>query len=193
MEKIFAKLLHYAELLCIILVKSRGGGRIMSCYFSGSVQVTADDKNRFRIPAKYKDVYALDDDANAEIFITKLPQTNYLTVFSKEVGENLIRKLNALSTLKSSAQSARADFILQNLEQCKVDNQGRIIIPQKQMNQICLGREAVISGVGAKLRIWNKDAFEAQEAEQLAAFEAVDATGERMAIDDLVFGVDDGI
>ena len=61
------------------------------------------------------------------------------------------------------------------------------------MNQICLGREAVISGVGAKLRIWNKDAFEAQEAEQLAAFEAVDATGERMAIDDLVFGVDDGI
>ena len=47
--------------------------------------------------------------------------------------------------------------------------------------------------VGAKLRIWNKDAFEAEEAEQLAAFEAVDATGERMAIDDLVFGVDDGI
>jgi len=164
----------------------------MSCLFTGSVQVTADDKNRFRIPTKYKDVYALSAADAQEIYVINFLGDKFLSVFSKEVGEKLIRQLNGMSTLGSSAQSRRAEYILQNLELCKVDGQGRIIVPQKQANLIALGREAVISGVGAKLRIWNKADYEANEAAMIAALTA-EESGERMAIDDLVFGVDDGI
>ena len=164
----------------------------MSIMFSGSVEVTADDKNRFRFPAKYKDVYATQDDAIAEVFVLKTLNSKFLTVFSKEVGEKLVRDLNSKSTLRASREAQIAELYLQNLELCKVDTQGRFIVPQKQANQISLGKEAVICGVGAKLRIWNKADYYANEDELAKMLEAaeLESPEERTALDDLVFGVD---
>ena len=165
----------------------------MSCLFSGSVEVTADDKNRFRFPVKYKEVYAAQDDAASEVYVLKTLNAKYLTIFSKEVGEKFVRDLNSMSTLRTSAQAATAELYLQNLELCKVDSQGRFIVPQKHAGQINLGKEAVICGVGAKLRIWNKADYEANEIAQAKLLEEMmlsQEPSERTALDDLVFGVD---
>ena len=164
----------------------------MSYLFSGSVQVTADDKNRFRFPAKYKDVYAAQDDTISEIYVLKTLNAKYLTVFSKEVGEKFVRDLNKMSTLRTSTESAMAEYYLQNLELCKVDSQGRFIVPQKHAGQINLGKEAVICGVGAKLRIWNKAEYDANEIAQAKLLEEkiLEESDNRTALDDLVFGVD---
>ena len=163
----------------------------MSTMFSGSVEVTADDKNRFRFPAKYKDVYATQDDAIAEVFVLKTLNAKYLTIFSKEVGDKFVRDLNAKSTLRTSTEAKIAELYLQNLELCKVDTQGRFIVPQKHAGQINLGKDAVICGVGAKLRIWNKADYYANEADLAKMLETqIEASDDRTALDDIVFGVD---
>ena len=164
----------------------------MSYLFSGSVEVTADDKNRFRFPVKYKDAYAVSDDAaTSEVFVLKTINAKYLTILPKSVGEDFIEKLNAMSTLHTSKQSQFADYYLQNLELCKVDGQGRFIVPQKQANLIGLTKDAVISGAGSKLRIWNKADFIANESARAAELEAIlaGAGEERTDLDNLVFGV----
>ncbi len=164
----------------------------MSYLFSGSVEVTADDKNRFRFPVKYKDAYAAEDDAaTSEVYVLKTINAKYLTILPKSVGESFVEQLNKMSTLHTSEQSQIADWYLQNLELCKVDGQGRFIVPQKQANLIGLTKDAVISGAGAKLRIWNKEDFVANEMARAAELEArfMNKGAERTDLDNLVFGV----
>ena len=164
----------------------------MSYLFSGSVEVTADDKNRFRFPVKYKDAYAVADDAaTSEVYVLKTINAKYLTILPKSVGEDFVAQLNAKSTLHSSRDSQIADWYLQNLELCKVDGQGRFIVPQKQANQSGLTKDAVISGAGAKLRIWNKADFIANENAKEAELEKLLAATdmERTDLDNLVFGL----
>jgi len=165
----------------------------MSYLFSGSVEVTADDKNRFRFPAKYKEAYSVEDPSQvAEVYVLKTLNSKYLTLLPKSVGNQFIAQLNSMSTLHDSDQSRKANFYLQNLELCKVDTQGRFIVPSKQAALIGLKKDAVITGAGAKLRIWSKDEFIANEKAEAAALEATFANPEanRTALDDLVFGVD---
>ena len=165
----------------------------MSYLFSGSVEVTADDKNRFRFPAKFKDAYVAEDDAAvSEVYVLKTLNVKYLTILPKKVGEDFVRQLNGMSTLHASRQSEIADWYLQNLELCKVDGQGRFIVSQKQANQIGLTKEAVISGAGAKLKIWNKADFIANENAKAAELEAkfLNPEVERSELDNLVFGAE---
>ncbi len=165
----------------------------MSYLFSGSVEVTADDKNRFRFPAKYKDAYAVEDDAAiAEVYILKTLNVKYLTILPKKVGEDFVKQLNQKSTLHKSRESEIADWYLQNLELCKVDGQGRFIVPQKQANLIGLTKEAVITGAGAKLKIWSKADFIENENAKAAELEMkfMDPDAERTDLDNLVFGAD---
>ena len=51
---------------------------------------------------------------------------------------------------------------------------------------------AVIAGAGAKLKIWNKDDFVANETAKAAELEAkfMNPEQERSGLDDLVFGVE---
>ena len=169
----------------------------MSYLFSGSIEVTADDKNRFRFPAKFKDAYAVDDDASySEVYVLKTLNAKYLTILPKKVGESFVKKLNSMSTLHASVESEIADWYLQNLEFCKVDGQGRFIISSKQAALIGLGKEAVISGAGSKLKIWNKADFIADEKAKAAKLEAAleakfaNADSVRTDLDNLVFGVE---
>lgn len=160
----------------------------MKYFFSGSVEATADDKNRFRFPAKYRDCYVKKDGFNnevvEEIYVLKTLNTNYITIFPKTCGDKFIEQLNKQIRVKDNNASNLARYYLTSMDTVKVDTQGRFTL-KKNYNKFVLGKEVVILGVGSKLEVWNKEDYNAYMDNISNNLE--DTT----SVDDIVIGFDD--
>jgi MraZ protein len=52
-------------------------------------------------------------------------------------------------------------MMISGAEECPIDKQGRMLIPQHLRDHAGLDREVTIAGVGPRLEIWDKARFEA--------------------------------
>ena len=59
-----------------------------------------------------------------------------------------------------------------NAEPIELDNQGRLLVPQKLRTQVGISREAVVRGVGSYMEIWERDRFERYEQQYRPSYEA---------------------
>ena len=167
----------------------------MSYLFSGSVELTADDKNRFRFPAKYKDAYMSLNASNEivveDVYVLKMPHTDFLTVMPKKVAESFIMQMQKLLFIKETRDTKVAKYCISHIEPCKVDTQGRFVISQRQKGNLNLDKEIVMVGMGNKIEIWNKAKYEESMSiaeEELSA--SFDESEERSTIDNIVIGLD---
>ena len=167
----------------------------MGYLFSGSVELTADDKNRFRFPAKYKDAYLSYDASNElvieDVYVLKMPHTNFLTVMPKKVAESIIRQMQKLLYINETRDTIIAKYCISHIEPCKVDSQGRFVISQRQKGSLILDKEIVMVGMGNQIEIWDKKVYEASMAsaeEELSA--SFDESQERSIIDNMVIGIE---
>jgi len=53
-----------------------------------------------------------------------------------------------------------------------LDNQGRLLVPQKLRNQLGISREAVVRGVGSYMEIWERSTFDGYEQQYRPQYEA---------------------
>ena len=157
--------------------------------FSGSVELTADDKNRFRFPAKYREWYASTTDEVSEVYILKTLNSKFLTILPKSVADKLIDQLQSKMVLTETRESKIARYYLSRIEASKVDTQGRFIISSKQMGDLHIGKEILMIGAGSQIQVWNKADYEADCLELEEQWLKDEADAERTGLDDIVIGL----
>ena len=138
----------------------------MPLMFRGKVQNSIDVKNRVIIPAKYRDALG------KECIVTK-GLDDCLEVYPMQAwAEEEAR----YATLPRTDVEARAllRYRSGNAENCELDKQGRVVLPQFLREEAGIEKDLVTIGVLDHLEIWAKEVYDAAK------------TGGQMKSDDFV-------
>ena len=117
-----------------------------------------DVKGRLIMPAKIR------EDIGEKFIITK-GLDGCLFGFSKNEWNNFEEKLKTLPLTNKNARDF-VRFFLSGAIECEIDKQGRFLIASNLREYASLEKEAVITGVGTRIEIWNKDKWKAYNSEE---------------------------
>ncbi len=123
----------------------------------GEYEHTLDAKGRLSMPAKLrKDM--------GEVFVVTKGLDGCLFAFSQIEWLNFEQKLKALPLSDKNARNF-VRFFLAGATECEIDKQGRFLIPNNLRIAANLEKETIIIGVGTRLEIWDKSAWNAKDNE----------------------------
>ncbi len=115
--------------------------------FTGEYEHTVEDKGRLTIPAKFRAEFA------EGLFVTR-GLDGCLFVFPPETWEDLSEKVANLPLSEAGARLF-SRMIYSGIE-CKLDKQGRILLPPSLRAHADIESEVVVIGVNSRLEIWSK-------------------------------------
>jgi len=115
--------------------------------FSGEYEHTIDDKGRLTIPAKFRAKLA------EGLFVTR-GLDGCLFVLPPDAWEALSEKVASLPLAQGSARLFSR--MIYSGTECKLDKQGRILLPPPLREHADIESEAVVIGVNSRLEIWSK-------------------------------------
>jgi len=119
--------------------------------FTGEYKHAIDVKNRVSMPAKFRE--KLSD----PFYITK-GLDNCLFVFTDDEWEKFMTSLRELPLSNKKARAFARSFYAGATE-CSLDKQGRVLIPQNLREHAHLDRDVYINGAGARIEIWDAEAW----------------------------------
>lgn len=141
----------------------QNGGNIQMVMFTGEYRHNLDPKNRLIIPSKYR------DQLTTKIYVTEW-MDGCLAAFAENEWNELVSKLNKLPITNKKAR-AFVRSILGKADECGVDNQGRILLPQFQISDRGFEKSCVIVGASDHFEIWPEKVFEQYNEESMGELE----------------------
>ena len=118
----------------------------------GSYRHMLDQKNRFRIPSKFK------NGLGEGLVITK-GSSSCLFVFSKEEFDKLLDKTSNISIFDDEAQKPLR-LVMSSAFEAEEDGQGRILLPAELKLHANIKKNIVLVGVGRRLEIWAEEVWD---------------------------------
>ncbi len=115
----------------------------------GEYEHSLDAKGRLILPAKIRETLG-------EKFIMTKGLDGCLFGFSQEEWSNFEEKLKTLPLTNKNARDF-VRFFLSGAVEAEVDKQGRFLIPANLREYATLSKETVITGVGTRIEIWDKE------------------------------------
>lgn len=122
--------------------------------FMSEYNHSLDSKGRLIVPQKFR------EQLGAE-FILSRGMDHCLNLYTKESWEAFIEKLSQVPELSNPDGRKVARFFIAGATTCEVDKQGRILIPSVLREFAKLDKDVVLAGVGNRIEIWDKQAWEA--------------------------------
>lgn len=137
--------------------------------FRGHFTHTVDDKGRVAIPARFRE--ALSGLQEERLVVTKyaLRGRRCLDVYPLAAWRQLEVGLLGKRRFDPKLAGFR-NYYVSGAHECKLDDQGRIVVPQLLREYAGLGRDAMFTGDIDKFRIWDKEAWEQVFASDEQAF-----------------------
>ena len=126
----------------------------MATLFRGTYEHQLDDKNRLRIPAKFKKGLTGEDGEKTYSFARGLNQCIY--VFPDDVLEEMIEELSDERLGDSSAASL---LFFSNIFSAEEDAQGRVVLPSRLKAAAGIKKDVVTVGRGKRLEIWSAEKY----------------------------------
>ena len=126
----------------------------------GKYPAKLDDKNRLFVPAKLR------AEMGEDFFVTLGVNCgrSCLTIYTAKDWEMLVQNYNALPI---SQRSAATSLIFINATECNPDKQFRFTLTQNLLDYAGIGKDVVIVGRAGQAEIWDAEAFNAFEKENL--------------------------
>ena len=121
--------------------------------FMSEYNHSLDAKGRLIIPQKFR------EQLGAE-FVLSRGMDHCLNLYTKESWETFIEKLSQVPELSNPDGRKVARFFIAGATTCEVDKQGRILIPSVLREFAKLDKDVVLAGVGNRIEIWDKKAWE---------------------------------
>ena len=129
--------------------------------FRGSAPAKIDDKGRLKIPTDFRRL--LEDRWGPDLFVTSVQGESAL-LYPLPVWEEIEARLQGMP----ATDRVKARFLERVSyfgQQSRLDNQGRLLIPQILRESAGMAGEVVVSAHLDHLRVWNRERF-AQRLEQ---------------------------
>lgn len=130
--------------------------------FLGTFEVKLDTKGRLILPAKYR------DQLQGGLVITR-GQEHCLYVFPLSEFERMHEQMRQAPLTSKDARAYQRVFLSGAVDDIP-DKQGRILIPAILRKFADLKRELVVIGAGARLEIWDTQAWETFLQSEESAF-----------------------
>ena len=123
--------------------------------FLGSFRHQIDQKNRMRVPAKFK------QELGSSFVITK--GTSSCLFLLPAQNNSLLQKIAEVPVFNSEAQkSVRA--ILSSAFVAEEDGQGRVLLPKELLVHAGITKTIVFVGAGQRVEIWSEEKWDAYNA-----------------------------
>jgi len=113
---------------------------------------TLDAKDRFILPAKYRE--KIKKFENKKFFLTR-GLDGCLFIFSADVWQELEQKLQSVSFTKEQSRNFNRLYF-SGAQEIEIDSQGRVNVPGYLKDYADITKEIVIIGVGDRIEIWDK-------------------------------------
>ena len=124
--------------------------------FKGSSFHTMDNKGRVSIPVRFREV--LQERQDRQLILTNWD--GYILGFPHSEWVKVEAKLGEMALFRKDYRSFQR-FLISGVEECPLDRQGRILIPQNLRDYAKLGREVAIVGLVRNFEIWDRERYEA--------------------------------
>ncbi len=124
----------------------------------GEYEHSVDSKGRLIMPAKIR------EDVGDKFIITK-GLDGCLFGFSLTEWNNFEEKLKTLPLTNKNARDF-VRFFLSGAIECEIDKQGRFLIAGNLREYAGLEKEAMITGVGTRIEIWDKEKWKKYNSEE---------------------------
>ncbi|MDS9467215.1 division/cell wall cluster transcriptional repressor MraZ [Paracoccus sp. MBLB3053] len=140
----------------------------MARRFRGSEEVKVDAKGRVSIPAKFRRVF---ESCDPSWEAGKRPQLvivfgtrdwKHLHLFTMEAMDEIDTKISQLG--RGSAERNLLENIYHgHAEEAEIDNDGRLVLPQKLREKVGLTESAFFIAAGDSLKVWSPANYEEEE------------------------------
>lgn len=120
--------------------------------FTDAYDRTIDAKNRIQIPAPFRN--AMDPERHGEAFyLCPGERRNTLSLYPERTFE---RRAEQLRTEQISGEdSLTFELLYYSLaSRLEMDKQGRVVLPERQLSLVDLGREIALTGACTRIDIW---------------------------------------
>ncbi|MGD0960087.1 MAG: division/cell wall cluster transcriptional repressor MraZ [Methylomonas sp.] len=134
--------------------------------FRGISLISLDNKGRVTIPTRYRD--ELQESYERQMIVTVgvndkcVGEPGCLWLYPLPEWEEVERTISKLPTLNKMAMQLRR-FLIGNASECEMDNQGRLLLPEKLRMVAEMEKNIVLIGQLKKFEIWNAESWEAKE------------------------------
>ena len=129
--------------------------RPMASLFRGTYEHQIDDKNRLRIPAKFKK--GLTGEAGEKTYSFARGLNKCIYVFPDDVLDDLIEELSDERLGESNAASL---LFFSNIFPAEEDAQGRVVLPARLKSVAGIKKDIVTVGRGKRLEIWSAENYD---------------------------------
>lgn len=120
--------------------------------FRGVNPLALDNKGRLSMPAKYRQRLR---DACAGHLVVTIDQDKCLLMYPLPVWEEVEQKLIQLSSTNRAARRLKR-LLMGHAEDCEMDAQGRLLLPQPLREFAGLNKRVVLVGQGNKFELWDE-------------------------------------
>ncbi len=142
--------------------------------FIGEYHHTLDDKNRVALPAKFRASW------EAGAILTR-GLDHSLVVFPRVAWERFMEELQTLPWQQAETR-ALVRLFLAGATEVQLDRSGRMLVPEHLRAYASLEREVVFLGLGNRLELWGKGAWETSIATAEAQADTIAAALTRFSV-----------
>jgi MraZ protein len=128
--------------------------------FQGASSLSLDAKGRLSVPTRHRDV--LSATASGMLTITRHPH-GCLMVFPRPEWEKFRERI---AQLPMSAQGWKRIFMGYAMD-VDMDATGRVLVSPELRQAAGITKDAILLGMGNHLELWDRAAYEAQEAQAM--------------------------
>lgn len=136
--------------------------------FIGEFSHSLDEKGRLIVPSKFRE-------GLGNNFVVTKGLDGCLFAYDNTEWKALEDKLRALPLTNKDARKFQR-FMLAGAASVEIDKQGRILLPANLRDHAGLLKDVVLIGVGGRIEIWDKEAYEDSQS-----FGDMDEIAEKMA------------
>ena len=118
-------------------------------YFFGKFEHQLDDKNRIRIPARFRKILCGEHDEKTYCFAFGYQGCIYV------IPEDLLEeKIESIANEKMGEASIASMMFLESVSYAEEDSQGRVVLPQAHREFAGIKKDVVTIGRGKRIEIW---------------------------------------
>ena len=131
-----------------------------------------DKKGRVSIPAAYRSL--MQEDGSGNCFICYHEDLGFLEVISENYMYMIYEKISAFTVGSKERTSLEAKYYT-NVQEIKLDSEGRIILPKDYAAWTSIDAEVLFAGMGDRFEMWCPERYEGPRAQRLAMAAEIDA------------------
>ncbi|HBD06326.1 MAG TPA: division/cell wall cluster transcriptional repressor MraZ [Firmicutes bacterium] len=133
--------------------------------FVSETQHTLDDKGRLVLPAKLRKDFLND-------FYALIDFDHCISLYSEEEYQKRAEPIMSLSTFSSDARKLKRLFF-GNSMRCKLDGNGRLLLPKVFLDKAHIDKEVILVGVWDHLELWDAKTYKDNELKDDDDYEAL--------------------